>query len=416
MSQQFGPIPPIPPVNPPPTPVASAPPIPSTTSPTMPPRSPIGPGFPAPGFGATGRPSGPQGPYNPRFPGGPVPPPPPPYGHPQVVHISARPGGLWPILGSIVGIVALSIVFGAGILVGVVGMIGGASYESMVLQETYRDGSGDTIAIIPVYGGIDEFTAEFVRASVHDVLSDDSIQAVVLRVDSPGGGVAPSDQIWHAMEQLKSAGVPVIASYGGMAASGGYYISCGADHIIAEETCVTGSIGVIAQVLTMEGLMEKVGIQPVTIVASGSPEKDVANDMFRTWNEKDRAKIKIMLDSAYATFNQRVYDGRLSVISDRSRIDALANGDIYTAQQAKDNGLIDGIGYLDDAIAQAEVRAGLLPGRATVVMMRQPPAFFADGLLGEARGGHSRERPLNGETIRGLVNDLASPRVMYLMH
>ena len=127
---------------------------------------------------------------------------------------------------------------------------------------------------------------------------------------------------------------------------------------MAEETSITGSIGVIAQVLTFEGLMDKVGVKPVTLVATGSPEKNVANDMFRTWDDADKAKIRLMLDSAYATFNQRVKAGRGKVITDPTKIDALANGSIYTAKQAKDSGLIDGIGYLDNAIAQAETLGG----------------------------------------------------------
>jgi protease-4 len=90
-------------------------------------------------------------------------------------------------------------------------------------------------------------------------------------VDSGGGEVAASDQVWRAVEGWKARGIPVIASFGGTAASGGYYVACGCDSIVAEPTCVTGSIGVIAQMFTLKGLTDEVGIAPVTIVASGSP-------------------------------------------------------------------------------------------------------------------------------------------------
>jgi protease-4 len=366
------------------------------------------------------------------YPGGNPPPPPPgswtpppqprpagqPVGpqampRPQVVHVVARPGGFWRAVTFIIGLMMFGIVLTIGIFLGMSIMIAGAEREDMVIHQTYRDGDGNTIAIVPVIGGIDERQAEFVRMAVKSVLEDSSVRAVVLRVDSPGGGVTASDQIWYEVQRMKDAGLPVIASYGSVAASGGYYVSCGADHIMAEETCITGSIGVIAQILTLEGLMDKVGVKPVTLVAHGSPQKNVANDMFRTWTEEDRAKIITMLDSAYVTFNKRVADGRAKVITDKSKLDALANGSIYTAKQALDGGLIDGIGYLDDAIAHAEKAGGIPTDSATVIMLRKAPTLFGDGLLAQSRGpGNS----LNAEAVRTWVNELSAPRMMYLMH
>ena len=289
----------------------------------------------------------------------------------------------------------------------------GSTSESLILAQTYRDGRAGRIAVLPVIDIIDADTAEFMRMAVDDVLRSRSFDAVVLRVDSPGGGVTASDEIWAEVERLKAAGLPVVASYGSVAASGGYYASCGADHIMAETTSITGSIGVIAQIFTMEGLVDKVGIEPVTLVASGSPEKDTANDIFRSWDEKDREKVQVMLDAAYATFQQRVRVGRAGVIEDGARITTLADGSVYTAEQALAHGLIDGIGYLDDAIAEAERRASLATGTARVVILKQPPAFFASGLFTRAA---RPTPPLNADAIRRLANDLGAPRVMYLMH
>src|SRR5690349_9280142 len=204
------------------------------------------------------------------YPGGNPPPPPPgswspgpsqrpngpPAGpqnapRPQVVHVVARPGGFWRAVTFVIGLMMFGIVLAIGIFMGISIMIAGAEREDMVIHQNYRDGDGNTIAIVPVIGGIDERQAEFVRTAVKSVLEDSSVRAVVLRVDSPGGGVTASDEIWYEVNRLKDAGLPVIASYGSVAASGGYYVSCGADHIMAEETCITGSIGVIAQVLTL---------------------------------------------------------------------------------------------------------------------------------------------------------------------
>ena len=338
---------------------------------------------------------------------------------PQVVQIVSKPSGLAWIWGTITGLVVLAIVVFIGVIIGMAfgfGIAGGASGEEFVVQRTYRDGGSKTVAIIPIINEIDDRQAEFAHAAVDHVLKDKSISAVVLRVDSPGGGVSASDQIWYELNRLHDKGIPVVASYGGVAASGGYYVSCGSDYIMAEETCITGSIGVIAQVLTLEGLMDKVGVKPVTLVATGSPEKDVANDMFRTWNDRDKAKIRTMLDSAYATFHKRVQDGRKNAISPGA-LDAIANGSIYTAQQAKDNGVVDAIGYLDNAIAKAESLGGVATGRSTVVMIRKPPSLFGDGFLAESkspRGGSIAS--LDGDGLRSMVNNLASPRVMYLMH
>jgi protease-4 len=330
------------------------------------------------------------------------------------VQVEAKRGGFSRAVGFVIGTFAFAFVFLVGVLFGVAGMLATGTIEDVVLEQIYRDGDGNRIAIIRLTGVIDDERARFFRAAVNTVLDDGAARAVILRVDSPGGGVTASDHIWYQVERLRRASVPVVASYGGVAASGGYYVSCSSDYIMAETTSITGSIGVIAQVFTFEDLMDKVGVEPVTLVATGSPQKDVANDLFRSWGDADRAQIMTMLDAAYETFHQRVRDGRARVITEPARLDEVADGRVFTAQQALDLGLVDGIGYLDDAIAQAETIAGLRAGRSTVVSLLQPPRLLGDGLWMQARGLRSRAT-LDAEEIRGLVNDLGSPRVMYLM-
>jgi protease-4 len=203
-----------------------------------------------------------------------------------------------------------------------------------------------------------------------------------------------------------------VASYGGVAASGGYYVSCASDYIMAQETTITGSIGVIAQVMTFEGLMDKIGVEPVTLVARRSPAKSVANDVFRAWTDDDRGQVLSMLDSAYDIFHTRVADGRRPAIDD---LDAVATGAVFTAQQALDGGLIDGIGYLDDAIAEAEKRASLRSGSATVRSFHERPSLFG-GLPLVQGGGRGALDRLDADSIRSLINDLGAVRLMYLMH
>jgi len=286
-----------------------------------------------------------------------------------------------------------------------------------ILRMVQNPGGGQRIAIIPVEGIIGPAMSDFVRDATDYVLDDgNNIDAVILRVDSPGGGVSSSDQIWYEMQRITDSGRPIIASYGGLAASGGYYISCDTDHIMAEPTCVTGSIGVIAQILTLEDMMNKVGIEPITLVASNSPEKDIGNDIFHKWNEQDRETIIEMLDAAYETFFKRVADGRKSVIDSETKLQEIADGSIYTADQAMSNGLIDGIGYLDDAVTYVEQNAlRRMVGSAEVVTLRYPPSLFGDGLLMQAHQREMATGRLDAERVRTFANELAAPRLMYLM-
>lgn len=334
---------------------------------------------------------------------------------PQTVNVVAKPGGFVRSLTFIAGLLLFGCIFIIGLLLGIVLMFGSNQSDGIVVRKVHRDGGRQALAIIPVRGAIDDERATFVRGCVNHVLDDDSIKGVVLRVDSPGGGVSASDQIWHQVERLKEAGLPVIASFGGMAASGGYYVSCGTDYIIAEETCITGSIGVISQVFTMDQLMDKVGITPITIVASGSPDKDIANDMFRPWTEKDRETIQVMLDAAYDIFKQRVSDGRKGIDSEHLDLAVAADGSIFTAAGAIKLGLVDDIGYLSDAIAYTEKKTGIRRDDATVYWLNEQPTLFG-GFLSSSASPLSQTATLQADEIRSLINDLTSPKVMYLMN
>jgi len=321
--------------------------------------------------------------------------------------VVATTGGFKTFVAFLAAMFIFLIVFLVGIIAGVSGFAAATEDNGPVSTHVARDGDNNTIAVLHIDGVIDGSNASYAQQAIDKILDDKHVRAVVLRVDSPGGGVTASDEIWHNVQRLKEAGLPIIASYGSVAASGGYYISCNADHILAQETTITGSIGVIASIMTFQDLLEKIGVKPVTLIAKGSPEKSVANDVYRNWTVKDKQKVNSILDAMYAVFYDRVAEGRSSVIPDAKKLKAVANGSVYTAQQALDNGLIDGIGYVNNAVDTAEQRASLQNGNATVVhYSRATPSF--GGLLGV------QSSELTTSDLRSMLQEFTMPKLMYL--
>ncbi|MDP6602375.1 MAG: signal peptide peptidase SppA [Phycisphaerales bacterium] len=330
-----------------------------------------------------------------------------PTNKPTTIRVLATTGGFRTFVAFLAALLIFLVVFLVGIIAGAAGTAAATQDKGVVQVKTMHDGGRDVVAILDVSGVISGATADYVRSAVDGMLLDEDIRAVVLRVDSPGGGVTASDEIWHQVGRLKSAKLPIIASYGGLAASGGYYISCGADTIIAQETTITGSIGVIAKVLTFQGLLEKLGVAPVTLVAKGSPDKSIANDVFRTWDAKDKAEVESILNAAYTIFADRVRQGRGHVIESPAALATIADGSVYTAQEALANGLIDGIGYLDDAVVLATKQAGLAGSDPTIRRYKRRVAMFS--LMGASSSEFS------SNDIRGLLQELTLPRRMFML-
>jgi protease-4 len=299
------------------------------------------------------------------------------------------------------------IVFLVGIVAGVSAMIASNDNDGIVQSSFSQEGTPSTIAILDISGVIDGSNASFTKQAVDEIIDNKNIKAVVLRVNSPGGGVTASDEIWHYLQKIKTAKIPLIASYGGVAASGGYYISCNADHIIAQETTITGSIGVIANIMTFQDLLEKIGVSPVTLIAKDSPEKSVANDVYRNWTVKDKQKVRSILDAMYSVFYSRVKEGRGHIITNSDTLEKVANGSAYTAQQALKNGLIDGIGYLDDAIVIAQQRAGLTDEEPTIVRLHRKSPMFG-GLFGSQTSG------VTISDLRSMIQEFSMPKLMFL--
>ena len=283
-------------------------------------------------------------------------------------------------------------------------------------ETLYEPGDSEQrIVILPIMNTIDESTAVFVRTALRH-LRESPPAAVVLRVDSGGGFVGPCDRIWHLIQSFQSdqatKSIPVVASFGTVAASGGYYVSTSADYIFAEPITTTGSIGVMVPMFTIDRLLEKIGITPEVLVATESPEKDVANDITRSWNEHDRMKVLEQLDKAHDRFLEIVHLGRQKHLSPEAVAD-LGQGDIYTTEEAIRNKLIDGEGYLDDAIAKAKALAGLGSSVAPKVTIIKPP--YSMNLL--SMMGRTNDAPSMWPAgqLKDLIWGLSTPRLAYRM-
>ncbi len=188
-------------------------------------------------------------------------------------------------------------------------------------------------------------------------LNDKSVRAVVLRINSPGGSVTASQIIYRHVVELRNA-KPVVAMIMDVGASGGYYIACGANQIIAEPTCITGSIGVIMMTFNLETLLDKVGVS--TDAITSGPKKD-AGSPFRPLKSEERKIFQAMIDEFYEQFVKTVADARDELTEDQVR--KLADGRVYTGKQAHKLGLIDRTGSLSDAIDCAKQLADVKAAR-----------------------------------------------------
>lgn len=223
--------------------------------------------------------------------------------------------------------------------------------------------SQDRVALIRIEGVI--LDAQATISELKQYSENPLVKAIVLRIDSPGGGVVPSQEIHDAVKRVKNkSNKAVIASMGTVAASGGYYIAAATDRIIANPGTLTGSIGVIMEMANFEGLMKKVGVEGV-VIKSGR-FKDVGSPL-RKMSDEERKLLQSVMDDVHHQFIQAVADGRSLEVSD---VEPLADGRIYTGRQAKEARLVDELGDLDDAIHIAADIAGM-EGEPKVVEPRK---------------------------------------------
>ncbi len=198
---------------------------------------------------------------------------------------------------------------------------------------------------------LDRVATELKRAA-----DDPAVRGLVLRINSPGGGVTASDEIFHRLRRFaEEQEVPVVAALGSVAASGGYYVALAADEILAHPTTVTGSIGVILVGLNIDGLMDKIGVRDETFTSG--PHKDLLSPL-RGVTEEERDIVQGVLDGLFDRF-VRVVDDRRGGKLDATRRATITDGRIFNAPQAESLGLVDGIGRLDDAIDRVRELAGV---------------------------------------------------------
>lgn len=229
------------------------------------------------------------------------------------------------------------------------------------LEET--SGADEKVAVYYAQGGIVDQAASGLGAGepqivgqrvvkdLDNLMNDDDVKAVVLRINSGGGSAYASEQMWHAIQLLKQK-KPVVVSMSGMAASGGYYMSCGADVIFAEPTTLTGSIGIFGMIPDATGLLtEKLGLHFDVVKTN---EASDFGTMGRPFNAGESAAMQAYVDRGYALFLKRVADGRKMRVAD---VDSIAQGRVWTGAQAVKIKLVDRLGSLEDAVAEAARRA-----------------------------------------------------------
>ena len=225
---------------------------------------------------------------------------------------------------------------------------------------------GQKVAVIDIRGIVSRSDATI--KLIHTYRDDPSIKALVIRINSPGGSVAPVQEIYSELEKIDK---PIVASMGGSAASGGYYIACAADTIVANPGTLTGSIGVIMQFTRMKGLYDKVGLEH-QVIKSGE-FKDTGSP-FRELTEQERAVLQATVDDVYNQFVDTIFAARGDQLT-RAEVVELADGRIFSGKQALESKLLDRLGNLPDAIKIAGELAGI-EGKPKVIRKEKKVSLF----------------------------------------
>lgn len=244
-------------------------------------------------------------------------------------------------------------------------------FWAAVRGDTHR-AQGDRIGVIEIKGEITD--AKKTLEDLKDFRDDDGIKAVVVRIDSPGGGVAPSQELYEALRKLREK-KKVVASMGSLAASGGYYVACAADQIYADPGTLTGSIGVIMQVPNVTGLMQWAGVHMNTLAAGKM--KDSLSP-FRDLRPEERAYYEGVLEDVHEQFIEAVAQGRGLKVEE---VRPLADGRVFTGRKAKELKLVDALGGMNDAVMAAAKLAGL-KGEPELEYPQKPRRLL-NQLLGE---------------------------------
>ncbi len=251
--------------------------------------------------------------------------------------------------------------------------------------ETVTTGSGDKIAVVELKGIIT--SSEEVVRQIKKYREQRSVMGILLRVDSPGGGVVASQEMYEEVRKTREMGKPVVVSMGALAASGGYYVSCAATRIVANRGTLTGSIGVISEFYQLAELLGKVGVDVKTIKAGKLKD---AGSLTRKMTDADQKYFQELMDEVHLQFMSTV---ELERDLSHEEVVAIADGRVFTGERAVELGLVDTIGTYEDAIAITAQIAGI-EGRPSIVRERKRSGLL-DGLTSSiARGLTSLPREL----------------------
>lgn len=300
---------------------------------------------------------------------------------------------------------------GISLLVNLVLLAGGSAFDSAGrLQErfvSHNEWAKNKVAILAIEGTILDGKG-FVKRQIERIAKDKDVKAVVLRINSPGGTVSGADYIYHHLTKMAAERqIPMVVSMGSLAASGGYYVAMAVGHrpdtIFAEPTTWTGSIGVMIPHFNVAKLMADWGVEQDSVLSH--PLKGMGS-MTRKMTEEERAIFQALVDESFGRFKDVIKQGRAKFQADPAALDKLATGQVFTAQDALQKGLVDRIGFQEDAVEQAIKLAGLSADDVRVVDYK-PEFSVVDLLLGQAKAA----RP--GLDVESLA-ELATPKAYYL--
>ena len=314
---------------------------------------------------------------------------------------------LWVFVSGLLFVLALF--FGGALALGMIlGWAGPADMEGRPQERHFSHNSkaADKIAIISVEGAILEGRG-FVKRQIDRVRNDANVRAVVLRVDSPGGTVTGSDYLYHHLTELaRQKRIPIVVSMGSVAASGGYYVAMAVgprpDVIYAEPTTWTGSIGVMIPHYDASELLKKIGVRQDSVVVQ--PLKGMGT-ITRPMTQEERDVLVALVKESLERFKKVVQSGRPKFQKDLKALEEVATGQVFSAEQAARNGLVDKIGFVEDAVDRAIELAGLTPDRVNVVEYRRE--FSLTGYLLDSR---AKSPAID---VASLL-DLTVPRAYYL--
>jgi protease-4 len=265
----------------------------------------------------------------------------------------------------------------------------------MFRRETPSFTTGAKVGVVEITGVISD-SKDIIR-DINYFVEDGGVKAIVLRIDSPGGGVGASQEIYR--EVVKARAVkPVVASFGGVAASGGYYVACGAEKIVANPGTITGSIGVVMQFANLEELFKKIGYKGY-VLKSGT-HKDIGSPL-REMTSEEKELLQEVIDNVHQQFIKAVAEGRKLSIE---KVSAIADGRIFAGEQAKAVGLVDELGNLEDTILIA-ARLGGIKGKPAVIYTRKRKSslldFFTESIA---------------QRLKEEVQDTTQPGLDYIWH